>query len=232
MSCALLLLLAANPVPSSPEVEAARARYTETRQFLELERRHFAEAYRSLPKQRPAILQDARQLLERRLIDDLVPAWTTTNWEFSGRSDTPGVGSIACGTYVGTLFAHAGFRLNRIAVGRLASEHIALTLTSKKNLRRWSNKKASRVAKEIEEWGPGLYAVGLDYHAGLIWVDADNKAWFIHSTVLGKGQAVVEPLLEPGNPFLDSRYRIAARLLDDSMMKAWLRGKQFKTFGT
>lgn len=231
MSLALLLALVATPVPSPQQTDAARQRYDESRRVLELERRHWAEAYQQLQPERPAILAQARQGLQDRLIQDLVAAWTGTEWAFSGRSDVPGKGKIACGTYVGTLFEHAGFDLNRIAVGRLASEHIALTLTSRRNLRRWSGRPAARVAREIEAWGPGLYAVGLDYHAGLIFVDADAKAWFIHSTVVGSGRAVVEPLLEPGNPFLDSRYRIASKLLDDDMMKAWLRGDRFVTYG-
>ncbi len=197
--------------------------YEEARRTLELERKHLRDAYdRASVAGRGPILEVARSTFLRRFTQDIAPAWVGTRWAFSGRTKTPGEGEIACGTYVGTLLRHAGFRLNRIRMGRLASEHIALSLTHSRNLRRYSNKSPELVAADVVARGEGLYMLGLDYHAALIWVDADLNAHFLHSSYVGTGAVVDEPLLGD-NPFTTSRYRVVSKLLDDRMMTRWLR---------
>ncbi len=155
-----------------------------------------------------------------------MPAWLGTPWTMGGRSKVPKEGTIACGTFVGTVLHHSGFRLNRIKLGRLASEHIALSLTHNRNLRRYSNRPAREVVDDVQRWGYGLYAVGLDTHAGLIFVNKAGQARFIHSSFYGAGTVVDEPLAGD-NPFDFSRYRVVAKLLDDAMMKKWLLGRRF-----
>ncbi len=205
----------------------ARKNYARAKASLEKERRALARSYRRASrKARPEILATARQALLRAIVEDLVPAWEGTPWAFSGTSDTPGAGEIACGTFVGTLLHHAGFRLNRIAIGRLASEHIALSLTRNKNLRRYSNRDGAEVVRQTEAWGPGLYMVGLDRHAALMFVDPARKAHLIHSSYYSAMSVVREPPMGV-TPFADSKYRVIAKLLDDAMIRKWLAGGYF-----
>ncbi len=203
-------------------IGSAEPTYLQTRQAIDAERRDLAQRYRrAAVNVRPQILAEARQVALHAITQRLAEPWQGTRWAFNGRSDTPQSNAIACGTYVGTLLQHAGFRVNRIALGRLASEHIALSLTGERNLRRYSDWPAARVAKDVIAWGPGLYLVGLDYHAGLVWVTDSHQARLIHSSVWGRGTVVSEPLLGD-NPFMFSRYRVLAKLLDDPMMVSWL----------
>jgi hypothetical protein len=214
--------------PWAPEV--ARARYADSRAELEAARRRHARAMAVArgPAARRAVLAAARRDLQASLRERLIPAWTGTPWAMNGISDAPGEGHIACGVYVGTVLAHAGFAVNRVRLGQLASEHIGLALAGPSQLRRWSNRPAAEVVDALVAWGPGLYLVGLDLHAGLAWVDPSGEARFLHSSYVGEGTVVDEPLLGE-NPFGSSRYRVLARLLDDRMMTTWLEGRRIDT---
>lgn len=189
--------------------------------------RQLARAYeRASRSQRARILDRGRREVISAITRDLAPVWYGTPWRYSGRTRWPRTDAIACGTFVATLLQDAGFRLNRIAIGRLASEHIALSLTSNANVRRYRNRPATEVASDVESWGEGLYVLGLDYHAALVHVDAQGRSWVIHSSYY-KNRVLREPMAsEPG--FAISRYRVVAKLLDDRMMKAWLQRRRFE----
>lgn len=210
------LLLAAAP----PSYELARARLEEARiaYAVELER----------AKDKDEVLDRASATLFQAISEELLPAWTGTPWAFHGTSATPGSGEIACGMFVGTILEHAGFRVDRIALGRLASERIALTLTGEHNLRRWRLVPVELVEREVSLWGEGLYMVGLDYHAAFIVVDSSARVSLVHSSYYWPGSVRSEPVTG-NNPFRDSKYRVIAKLLDRRMVRKWILGRTFKT---
>lgn len=228
---AVLLLLAGVVLDEAPDQRAraaARADYATSKERLEKRRRTLARRYgRAGWEGRKAVLAEARRTVLDAIWQDLFPAWYGTPWAYGGRTRTPGDGEIACGTFVATVLADAGFRLNRIRMGRLASEHIAKSLTGEANVRRYSNRPVSHIDRELLEWGPGLYVVGLDMHAGLIFVHPEYGARFVHSSYVGKS-AVVSETLSGENPFAYSRYRVLAKLFDDQMMRRWIKGYRFK----
>ncbi len=210
-----LLILAA-----TDNYDSARAELEAQRVVLYGQLKH---AKKRAAKQK--IYAEARAAILSSLSREILPAWYGTPWAFSGTSDHPKQGEIACGMFVATVLEHAGFRLNRIALGRLASERIALVLTGEENLRRYSDKTVEEVERDIIAWGPGLYAVGLDHHAGLAIVD-DHGAHFIHSSYYAPSTVRSEPF-RGTNPLADSRYRVFAKLLDDRMIDRWLRADHF-----
>jgi hypothetical protein len=208
--------------------QGVRERYTEAKAGLARLRAGYAqELKKTRPDRQGEILDRASGEVLDAITTELLPAWYGTRWSFSGTSTQPGSGSIACGMFVGTVLKDAGFNLDRVAMGRLASEHIALSLTSESNVRRYSDEVARRVERELIARGEGLYLVGLDFHAGLAWVDREGRARFIHSSIWPPGQVASEPLVGD-NPFTYSRYRVLARLLDRRMMRRWIRGERFE----
>ncbi|MCC7386421.1 MAG: hypothetical protein IT384_31575 [Deltaproteobacteria bacterium] len=214
--------------PAATPIEPSRAAYSEARRQLEAARAQLSRRYRTAsPADRERIVREATGEVIRAVTDALLPAWVGTPWSFSGISDQPGEGTIACGMFVGTILAHAGFNLDRIALGRLASEHIARSLVGRANVRRYSDRSVPFMEDELHRWGPGLYLVGLDLHAGLIFVDTDRRIAFIHSSVYPPATVVWEPLDGP-NPFADSRYRVLAQLFDPPMIERWLIGERFE----
>lgn len=82
----------------------------------------------------------------------------------------------------------------------------------------------------MKAWGPGLYVVGLDDHAGLAVVDDAGRAHFIHASYYAPAEVKREPFSDH-NPLADSKYRVFAKLLDDRMMARWLRGHRFVARG-
>ena len=218
---------------SAPHVGSAStstSAYTERIEDLAARRRALATAYRrATDSGRSRILALARREVLNTITAELAPAWYGTPWRYSGRTDRPRDDAIACGTFVATLLRDAGFRLNRIALGRLASEHIAQSLTAKAHIRRYRNRPGDEVAADVEHWGEGLYVLGLDYHAALVHVDDRGHSSVIHSSYY-EGRVLAEPLrTELG--FRLSRYRVVAKLLTDPMMRKWLKGETFKPWG-
>lgn len=228
MVVALPLLVTAL-ITAAPEEQARTRSYEVVKQDVERARQNLAAKYRAARSERArgVILDQAAQVVLTSLEDEILPAWHGTPWAFYGLSNEPRQGAIACGTFVGTVLKHAGFRIDRVAMGRLASEHIALSLTGAHNLRRYRNRPVDEVEGELLTWGRGLYMIGLDTHAALAIVDRDGVAHFIHSSYYPPSTVVDEPL-QGDNPFADSRYRVVAKLLDRKMMDRWLRGRPFK----
>ena len=203
--------------------------YDTARADLETRRSALAVEWRTAetkPEKR-AVLERARATVLGALEHELLPAWYGTPWAFGGHTNVPKKGAIACGTFVGTVLAHAGFEVERIPLGRLASEHIALVLTSERNLKRYSDRPVQAVERDLLKWGRGLYMVGLDRHAGLAIVRADGTVRFVHASYYEPMSVVSEPLAG-NNPFADSRYRVLAKLLGPDMMKKWLTGARFR----
>jgi hypothetical protein len=176
--------------------------------------------------ERAEVINRAQSILLTAITTELLPAWYGTRWAFHGTSDTPGEGEIACGMFIGTILEHAGFKIDRIALGRLAAEKIALVLTRNRNLKRYRDRPATEVETDTINRGPGLYLVGLDNHVAFIHVDTETKAHLIHSTVYGDSNVRTEPLTSD-NPFTHSRYRVIAKLLDQEMTTKWLEAKPF-----
>lgn len=223
----LFLILITLPLPASAgTAENYAARVAE----LEAMRLALAATYdaAATDEARHIVLERAREEVLSALVDDLLPAWHGTPWDFNGTSEIPGQGHIACGYYVTTLLRDAGFRVQRVRLAQQASENIIKTLVGEGRITRYRDRSASHVAGAVAELGDGVYVVGLDIHVGFLVVE-DGTVRFCHASYLDPVAAVCEsPRTAPA--FL-SGYRVVGKLLDDPMMVAWLRGQAFPTKG-
>lgn len=206
------------------EQELKRAAYKTTRETLHTRRLELAA---KLDGDREATLIEAREVLLTTLTAELIPAWHGTPWNFYGTSEIPGRGKIACGYYVSTLLQHADLDVERIRLAQQPSEHIVRTFTAGGDIRRFRNRPAQDVIDEVERQGEGLYVLGLDYHAALLWNDGE-RVRMCHSSYLGTGAATCEDALT--SPAMISKYRVIGKLLDDRMVEGWLRGRSFDTW--
>ena len=222
----LVLLLGPRPaVASIAEDYATRVSELETMR-LALAATHDAAA---TDEARAIVLDHAREAVLSALVDDLIPAWHGTPWDFNGTTQVPGQGHIACGYYVTTLLRDAGFRVERARLAQQASENIIKTLVGEDRTTRYRNHSSSHVTRSVADLGDGLYVVGLDIHVGLLVVDG-GIVRFCHASYLDPVAAVCEsPRTAPA--FL-SGYRVVGKLLDDPMMEAWLEGRAFPTHGS
>lgn len=158
----------------------------------------------------------------------LAPYWYGTPWSFNGISQTPQEGSIACGYFVTTLLEDAGLKVQRAKLAQQASENIIKSLTTEKHIKRFHNASLKKFVTAVENWGAGLYVVGLDFHVGFIWHDGKD-VHFIHSTYVHPKAAFSE--LATHSPVLaSSKYRVIGKISDDDrLIKKWLLEKSFAT---
>ena len=83
----------------------------------------------------------------------LLEYWKGTRWSYSGTSQVPKRGKIACGYYVSTVLEHAGFAVDRVDLARQPSEQIIRTLVPDAAIERFRYHSPSRMAKVIEARG-------------------------------------------------------------------------------
>lgn len=180
---------------------------------IETQRLSFAE--RSAPR------DEVRAWLTDRIETRLVPAWLGTAWDFYGTTDTPRSGEIACGHFVGTILRDAGFRVDRLAVGRLPSEHIIGLFAEPARRLRFRNQSPDAIVGALQAAPDGLYGVGLDFHAGLMWKRGDRLR-FCHASFVADEVVCEDPATSPAFP---SNYTVLGPILGDAAIDGWLAGR-------
>ena len=175
--------------------------------------------------QKKEIVAHTTEYLQQLITKDLPTFWYGTPWDYSGTTELPNEGHIACGYYVSTMLRDAGFEVERRKLAQQASEKIVKTLVSEKYIKRFSRKKIKPFLEEMDKLGEGLYIVGLDTHVGFLLVE-DGKKQFIHSARTTKG--VVNENAWSSKVLIRSKYRIVGKLLpNDEVVEKWLIGESF-----
>lgn len=186
------------------------------------ERQQLASAYKeaSSDSEKKAIIDEARASFIAS-ITTLLPYWYGTPWDFNGISQIPQQGNIACGYYVSTVLRDSGLEVERAKLAQQASENIIKSLTDDAHIKRFSGQSIEEFLAVVDDWGEGLYVVGLDFHVGYLWHDGEQMR-FIHATALPPSRAISEPAQT--SPALDnSRYRVIGKISeDDELIKKWL----------
>lgn len=124
-----------------------------------------------------------------RYINNDVPYyWQGTPWTFSGTTNTPQKGSIACGYFVTNVLMNYGFKIKGNYLAQQASSVMIKQLCT--DIHYFSKRKDLEqylLAKEKNQ----VYIVGLDFHTGFI--TRENKdTYFIHSNYISNEGVVKE----------------------------------------
>ncbi|MBU0487354.1 MAG: hypothetical protein KKD31_05305 [Bacteroidetes bacterium] len=170
---------------------------------------------------RNEMLHISGKMLEVELVNNIFPYWYGTGWEFSGYTDTPGKGTIACGYFVSTTLKHAGFNLNRYKLAQQSPEYEAYTFCISDTVQVFDSL-SPRQLKDyfLENMREGLYFVGLDFHVGFLLLRND-ELFFIHSNYLNSMGPVIE-IAEFASVFPSFRYYIAQITTNKPFIKKWL----------
>lgn len=165
--------------------------------------------------------QQKGKIFTNAVVKTIIPAWIGTPWTFSGTTEKPGEGSIACGYFVTTVLRDAGLPIARIKMAQAASEEMIKTLVQPKHIQRFSNKPMAEFIAAINKSGAGLYLVGLDNHTGFIYHDG-KEAWFIHSTFVGTRNVQYEKAAE-STVLTGSKYKVIGKLsADEKAIGRWV----------
>ena len=217
--------------PPAPVAYSAPA-YRATLHRFAARRQQLAARYKqaATPAARAARLAEARALFLAELDSTIFPAWEGTPWEFYGQSWEPRQGSIACGYFVTTTLHQAGLHLQRTLLAKQTSETIIKNLVVEANIRRYRGLTTAEFVQAARAWGPGLYALGLDFHAAFLRVHDNGAVQMVHSSYLGTA-AVVREAAE-SSPALESKYRVLGKLsADDALLRNWLLGRALVAHG-
>lgn len=177
---------------------------------------------------RDSLLENARRTFVESVVEDIVPCWYGTPWNFNGTTETPGSGTIACGYFVSTVLRDAGLKVERVRMAQQASELIVKSLCSRQKIERFSNVPLEEFVERVRESGSGLYVVGLDYHVGFLHVEGSD-VWFIHSSYVGPKCVMKEPA---GSSVIlnASKYRVIGHIsANDALIRSWLNGTRVPT---
>ncbi len=168
-------------------------------------------------------LKQAGVLLDSILACRLFPHWKGTAWDFNGHTDSPTKGYIACGYLVSTLLKHSGFNLNRYKLARAPAATAGNVLLGKGKLKVLPADAEKLRKKMLNQYKPGLYFLGLDFHEAFLWLDT-NELYILHSNYLNRLGVVKEKVTESIAFQQSSRVWLAPIGGDSALVKKWLYG--------
>ncbi|MDO5972209.1 hypothetical protein Q4Q35_20620 [Flavivirga aquimarina] len=162
----------------------------------------------------------ASSYLYSKLINDIVPHWYGTPWDFNGHTNMPNQGEIACGYFVSTTLKHLGFNLNRYKMAQQAGLVEAKMLQTKAELKIYSNLSFSTLKAKLNSvYKNGIYFVGLDNHVGYVLIK-DEALYFLHSSYCD--DKVVIELAETSPCFSSNFYVFAEITTNKKLVKRWI----------
>ena len=172
---------------------------------------------------RDSIINDARQYFTAQLLNQIVPHWYGTAWDFDGYTNNPNDGLIACGYFVSTTLQHMGVNVNRYKLAQQAGLNEAKTLEPEKDLLvyriDYSEELEIIFSKMKTALSDGLYFVGLSNHVGYIYVK-NKELYFLHSNYVD-GYVMIEKA-KYSDAFQSDIYVIADITHNDSLILKWI----------
>ena len=156
-----------------------------------------------------------------------MPHWFGTYWTFSGHTETPGQGDIACGYFVSTTLLHSGLNLNRYRLAQQSPVNEALMLSLGDTVRVMRRDSAAKVlAIWRTQLRDGLYFLGLDYgHVGLL-LKQSGGFYFIHSNYMGPEVEVQIQRTEESVLMGFPVFYVADITFNRRLMEYWLSGEK------
>lgn len=163
--------------------------------------------------------------LENYLINQIIPFWYGTPWDFNGYTDVPNQGEIACGYFVSTTLQHVGININRYHLAQQGGLNEAKSLAiSEENYETiYSIDKLKSALKD--RYTDGLYFVGLDNHVGYLYIK-HGEYYFIHSNYIDDKVMIQKALTAPA--FQSNVYVIAKITTNDLLLNKWRKGELFQ----
>lgn len=155
--------------------------------------------------------RETKQALLKFIRDSLFTCWLGTPWDFNGTTEEPGNGKIACGYFVTTVLRDMGVKVNRIQHAQCPSEEMIKAVCVSNSIKRFSNQNIPAFIEKINEYGEGLYIVGLDFHTGFILNDGD-ETYFVHANYAGKKMVEKEIAVE-SIVLSNSKYKVIGRVI-------------------
>ncbi len=169
--------------------------------------------------------QNSGEDLEHYLINEIIPFWYGTPWDFNGYTAVPHEGVIACGYFVSTTLQHAGLNINRYHLAQQAGldEAKSLAITDNHYETIYGIDQLEKILKE--RYSDGLYFVGLDNHVGYLYIK-QGEFYFIHSNYIENRVMIEKALYAPA--FQSNIYVLADITNNEALVEKWRKGEVVK----
>jgi hypothetical protein len=168
-----------------------------------------------------AILDSARTLFTKELLNSIIPYWYGTEWDFEGYTAIPNEGKIACGYFVSTTLKDMGLNVNRYTLAQQTPENEAKSVSI--NHTKVIHFTGDNIYSELPKLRSGLYFVGLYNHVGYIYVH-NEIAYFIHSNYIDN--KVVIERANDSRAFYCSNYYLSPITWNDELILKWLNKEE------
>lgn len=173
---------------------------------------------------RITFLDSVSNVFTEKLLNEIIPYWYGTPWDFNGCTAVPNDGEIACGYFVSTTLRDMGVLVNRYKLAQQGGLQEAKSIAmSAANL--VPSVSQSKLLERLKQFSPGLYFVGLDYHVGFLYLHKGQR-FFIHSNFYEDKVMTENADYSPG--FASNRYCFAKITGNHSLALSWLMEKEMK----
>lgn len=175
-----------------------------------------------------SIIAEIGKRFESYLLNKIVPHWYGTPWEFSGYTNVPNQGAIACGYFVSTTLKHMKMPLNRYKLAQQGAYDEGRSLAIDQS--QMEIIPFDTIFDYARQMKDGLYFLGLDYHVGYLWIHK-KEPYFLHSNYVENKVMLEKAQYSPA--FLSStNYYIVPITHNQPLMESWLNNTAIKIYLT
>ena len=197
-----------------------KGNYNTIKQTIKKDRAYFK---RLLQQNKEKAIDTASKYLYHKLLNEIVPHWYGTPWDFNGHTDIPNDSEIACGYFVSTTLRHLSFRLNRFKMAQQAGLNEAITLQPKNELKIYRNISQDQLKIKLNKvYADGLYFVGLSNHVGYVLIK-NKELYFLHSSYYDNKVIIEEAATSPC--FQSDIYVFAEITSNRELIQKWIQNK-------
>jgi len=167
--------------------------------------------------------RNAQRALEECIVNELIPFWYGTPWDFNGYTATPKKGVIACGYFVSTILLHSGFSLNRYTLAQQNPYREAISLNLSDTVGEYYEGAGSFLRLFTTQYSEGLYFVGLDNHVGFLLL-RNNEALFLHASYFAPQCVTIERAIVSEAFNASTSFYLAELSTNRKLLDCWLNG--------
>ena len=183
------------------------------------------EEYKEPNAAKDQVLERAGHLFTELLLNEVIPHWYGTKWDYNGYTDVPKEGRVACGYFVSTTLKHMGLNVNRYRLAQTYSLEAVEVLNCNKAIS-LSGQSQDSLVNYVESKEDGFYAIGLDSHIGFI-CKKNGVAYFIHSNSLWPGTVCLELARRTGHLRFSNSLVLANLSNNQEFIKKWVLNEEF-----
>ncbi len=175
---------------------------------------------------KPLFLDSVSNLFSSHLLNNIIPYWYGTPWDFEGHTSIPNHGKIACGYFVSTTMKDMGLTINRYKLAQQNPKNEAKSLAINDSIViHYINNDSILFSKKLTTLKDGLYFVGLDNHVGYLY-KTKTCCYFIHSNYI-ENRVMIENC-KTSEAFDSFDYYITNITGNKTLMYYWLFEKEIK----